>query len=107
MATSDSVYPFAAQVGSQAGRIQKLNLRGFMCETQKPLNVGDEFQVNFSLPIMGNRVMAPCIVVKTYDYILSDKKINQGKTSLLSEIHFKSITSDVQKVLSEFLKRYK
>jgi hypothetical protein len=99
-----SPYPIAATLsGSEtlAGRIAKLTSVGILCETEKPLQVGQQFTVVFTLPVVGRTVQAMGVVIKTYARYGGEP--GKSKSHSLNEIHFRNLGDEDHKAVHNFL----
>src|SRR5687768_10909137 len=87
-----SPYPITASLTgpeSLVGKIAKLTSIGVLCETEKPLVLGQQFTVVFTLPVVGRTIQAMGIVIKTYARYGGEP--GKSKSHSLNEIHFRNL----------------
>src|SRR5690349_21854120 len=87
-----SAYPILAQITSPtatySGKIIKLTMVGILVETEAHLGIGQQFNVNFHLPVSNANILAVMVVVKAYSRHSGELGIN--KNHHMIELHFRS-----------------
>ncbi len=99
-----SPYPIAASLAGPetlAGKIAKLTSVGILCETEKPLQLGQQFTVVFVLPVIGRSIQAVGIVIKTYARYGGEP--GKAKSNTLNEIHFRNLGDEDRIAVHNFL----
>ena len=99
-----SAYPIPVQLGAQPGQIVKLAPTGFLVETSLPLVVSQQYQSQFSLPVLHSQIQFTGVVVKTYHRFggaLGETKNN----TKLAEITFKKLSPGAAEAIGDFLKK--
>ncbi len=83
-----------------SGQIRKLTSVGFMVDIENFfLKVGEEFKCDFSIPISHFQIHEAVKVVKTLDRF---KDITTKDKIHIIELHFKSLSSEGRKAISQF-----
>jgi hypothetical protein len=95
----------AGAAGTIAGKIVKLTQVGFLVETEKALSPGQQFTIQFELPVMVTPIAAVGVVVKVYSRYGGVP--GQSKSHALNEIHFKSLSDDQSQRIYHFLSTIK
>src|SRR3954471_9327826 len=99
-----SPYPIAATLTgteSMTGRIAKLTNVGILCETERPLQVGQQFTIAFTLPVVGRTVQAMGVVIKTYARYGGEP--GKSKSHSLNEMHFRNLGDEDRIAVHNFL----
>lgn len=101
-------FPIDLHIGGQVakGSVLKLVQKGAIVRTELAvLKVGDEFQVNFELPVHKTQINLLAKVVKTYDRALVkvDPAHPDQKVERLAELLFKNIDNAQIRSIYNFL----
>lgn len=99
-----SPYPIAATLtgtDTVVGKIAKLTNIGILCETEKPLQLGQQFTVAFTLPVIGRTVQAIGVVIKTYARYGGTP--GKEKSHTLNEVHFRNLGDEDRIAVHNFL----
>ena len=83
------------------GRIPKLTNVGFLVETERPLTLGTQLSITFVLPVLNKNIQATGVVIKTYARYGGEP--GKEKSSMLNEIHFKTILEEDRVAVTKFL----
>ncbi len=98
-------YPISATLtgssGPIKGNIEKLSKVGFLVETEKGLGLGQQFSVQFELPVMLTPINIIGVVVKVYTQYGGSS--GGQKSHSLNEIHFKSLSKEQSQSIYRFL----
>ncbi len=104
-------YPFFAVLrgnfGSHTeskGAIVKLTVTGFLMEVPIPCVVGEKYEVEFTLPVIGTEYIELVVAVKSYDKMRS-KTSETREIYHLVELHFRSLKVDKKVSLENFLRQ--
>jgi len=102
-----SPYPISVTFGTPPttfrGKILKLTLKGFLAEVENPqLTVHEKTEANFTLPVLGEDLKEPVLVVKTYDR-MTGKTAGGVLVNRLLEFHFIHLAKE--KDIRDFLKQ--
>lgn len=108
-----SPYPFAVTITGNLiggipmvkGNVVKLTLRGFLAEIPgNPLAVQEKYEAQFALPVMGDNVKEPVVVIKIYDKFQgkTDQKVEVYR---LVEFHFKALNLNEKTSIEKFLRQ--
>ena len=99
-----SPYPIPATLTGEetmAGKIAKLTNVGVLCETEKPLQPGQQFTLAFTLPVIGRTVQAVGVVIKTYARYGGEP--GKSKSHSLNELHFRNLGDEDKIAVHNFL----
>lgn len=100
-----SPYPIPVTIaGTSAtftGRIGKLTTVGVLVETDKPLGLGQQFNLTFTIPVINKAIQAVGVVIKTYARYGGE--LGKTKSHTLNEIHFRSLGDEQRIAIHSFL----
>jgi hypothetical protein len=100
-------YPINLQIIREDGTppiqalIRRMNTVGLQIETTKLfLKVGEDVKVSFTIPVNGEPVGELMRVIKTTDLY---KDLKTGGKLYITELHFKNLNTQHNKVIKEFM----
>lgn len=95
--------PITVTKGSDtvSGRIAKLTNVGLLAETEKPLSLGQQYSVTFTIPVINRTVQVAVVVIKTYARYGGEPGKTRSHT--INELHFRNLSDEYKISIHSFL----
>jgi hypothetical protein len=98
-------YPFEGRITTPGGlkpfEVLMLSKDGVIARVNTlMLHVGDHYQIQFELPVLGRSVFTQVRIMKTYDKALDDRA---RKVERMAEFRFEKLSDDHKNYITSFL----